>query len=105
MAKYIFDIECNGFLKELTVVWIIAVKDIETGVKKYWLPFKGQNGWKKVFREAELLVGHNITGYDLPAIEKVTGFKLPRSVRTRDTFIESLVIDYNRWPGCGLSVA
>lgn len=97
MSRYVFDIETNGLLDTLTTVWIIYVLNIDTGEMEYWLPHKGDMGWKEKFDNATLLIGHNIKGFDFAALEKVYGYILPRSVNVHDTLIMSIVMDYMRF--------
>jgi DNA polymerase I-like protein with 3'-5' exonuclease and polymerase domains len=96
MARYIFDTEGNGLLQSITKLWIVALKDMDTGKKQWWL--NGDLGWMDVLSNATLIVGHNVKGYDLPVLEKLYGFKLPRKVIVHDTMIMSLVTNYNRFP-------
>lgn len=100
MSRYVFDTETNGFLDVVTNCWIVRVINIDTGEKIRWL--EGDFGWKKVFDEATLLVGHNIIGYDLPVLEKLFDYKPKKHTVLHDTMIMSLVLDYNRDGGHSL---
>ena len=103
MASYIFDIEANELLIKATKCWIIAVQDIETGHMQYWL--EGELGWREVFNEADMLIGHNILSYDLPLLKKLFNYDLPDTVKVRDTLIMSQVLDYMRFGYDGHSLA
>jgi len=103
MSRYIVDTEANELLRHVTRRWIVAWKDMDTGKRFFCL--EGDNAWKKVFDNATLLVGHNILGYDLPMLEKIEGYKLPKSVNVHDTLIMSQVLDYNRFGNDGHSLA
>lgn len=100
MSRYIFDIETNGFIDIVSRCWIVRLQDIDTGERLRYL--EGDFGWKKVFDEADLLVGHNILGYDLPVLDKLFGYKLPHTVNKHDTLIMSMVLNYNRAGGHSL---
>lgn len=104
MSRYVFDIETDGLLDSCTTVWIIYVLDIDTMEMQYWLPFKGEMGWIEVFNNAKLLIGHNVKGFDFSALEKVHGYKLPRSVNVHDTLIMSIVLNYQRFGAKGHSM-
>jgi DNA polymerase-1 len=97
MSRYVFDIETNGLLRDLDTIWIISMLDINTGEQHSWLPHKGEMGWVEKYQNAALLIGHNIKAFDILAIEKVYGVKLPRSVATHDTLVFSMVLDYLRF--------
>lgn len=97
MARYIFDIETDGLLDTCSVVWIISMLDIDTHEQRSWLPFRGEDGWKEAMLNATLLIGHNVRGFDFPALEKIESFKLPRKVGVQDTLIMSQVMNYRRF--------
>ena len=54
--------------------------------------------------EASLLIGHNILGFDLPALEKLFGWTLPKTVNLHDTLIMSQVQNYKRFGNDGHSL-
>lgn len=64
--KIIFDIETNGLLNELTEVHCIATYDFN----KYELYTDIEEGLEKL-SSADEIIGHNIAGFDIPAIQKV----------------------------------
>lgn len=97
MSRLVFDIECDELLLKCTKMWILRVKDMDTGEKQKWLD--GDEGWKKVLDEADLVAGHNVLGYDLPVLEKLFGYRLPKRVRVHDTLIFSQVLNYRRFAG------
>ena len=72
--KLIIDLETNGFLDKLDVIHCIVAKDIETQ-KVYSYNPDNLNDGLELLKKATLLVGHNIQGFDLPALDKVFGFK------------------------------
>src|SRR5690349_5989266 len=88
--EMIFDIETNGFLEELTKVHCIAIAT-PSGVESF-------NGARislalERLEQAEVLIGHNIQDFDLPAIKKVYPQFNPRA-KVRDTLIMSRLM----WP-------
>ena len=66
--KLIIDLETNGFLDKLDVVHCIVCKDIETQ-KVYSYNPDNLNDGLELLKKATLLIGHNIQGFDLPALE------------------------------------
>lgn len=96
MARLLFDIETNGLIKEVTKLWIVTALDIDTMEINTWV---GDDfGWKEEFSNATLLLGHNIIGYDFPALEKLTGWKPNKTTNIHDTLLMSQILDYKRFP-------
>ncbi len=64
-STILFDIETNGLkLSEITKIHCCAVGD-SSRIKLY------KKDWLKILEEAEVLIGHNIIQYDIPAIKKI----------------------------------
>lgn len=95
MKRLVFDIETNGFLQDVSRLWIVAFRDLDTGEEAHFL--EGDFGWMKLLSEAELIVGHNILGYDFLVLEKLFNFKRPKKAEILDTLILSMVLDYKRF--------
>ena len=68
--KLIFDIETNGFVSEATKIWCIIIKDIDTN-KFYSYKYDEIDKALKLLSDANLLVGHNISKFDLLIIKKL----------------------------------
>lgn len=74
MKYTVFDIETNGLLEELSRMHCLVAHTYENNV------FLGEtvitNPWEltNFLSNQEVLVGHNIKRYDLPAIKKLTGY-------------------------------
>lgn len=94
-GRWVFDIEADNLLHKVTKLWLVLMYNIDTGEMLEFLP--GEMGWKQVMDDAKLLVGHNILGYDLPALEKMFGYRPPKSVRMHDTMILSQILNYRRF--------
>ena len=98
--RYVYDIETDGLLNEATTIWCLVAYNLDTGnVLKYSdhdpsLP--GISDGVSVLRNADLLVGHNIIGFDNPVVKKLYGVDLNRDVKCHDTFIMSSVLRYKR---------
>ncbi len=103
MSRWVFDIETDGLLNKCTNMWILAAFNLDTREMRYWL--HGDLGWKAVFDEATLVVGHNILGFDVFVLEKLFGYKFPKTCKMHDTLIMSQVLDYKRFGNDGHSLA
>jgi DNA polymerase-1 len=67
-----FDIEGDNLLFNVTQIHCIATQDIDSGEQNFYPPNDLDAGIVAL-RGAEVLSGHNIIGYDLPAIWKIIG--------------------------------
>ena len=65
-----FDIETNGLLDKLDRVHCIVAKDLDSGELHSFNPITLPHALE-LLSSAEELVGHNILGFDLPALRKV----------------------------------
>ena len=76
MRRIIFDIETNGLLDECHTIHSLVLIDADTGEMETCshdlkhVPISSGLHWLK---EADVLIGHNILHFDLPAIAKITG--------------------------------
>ncbi len=101
MNKYVFDIETDGLLDDVTKVHCLALKNIDTGEIT---GYTGNGVWSEAvpkLEEAELIVGHNIIKYDIPVLQKLGKFE-PKGL-VRDTLVCTRLIwadikqsDFNR---------
>jgi len=103
MSRYLFDIETDDLLKNVTKQWILYTVDLDSGEKRHWLD--GDLGWMKILSEATLLVGHNICNFDLMVLEKLFNFIPSKHTKIHDTLILSQVLDYKRFGMLGHSLA
>lgn len=98
MSRYIFDIESNGLLPEMTKVHCIVLKDIDTGEV---ISCADQPGYRSIesaldyISDADFLAGHNIIKFDLPALAKI----YPRlSLKKTCGFFDTLITSRLFWP-------
>ena len=71
MTTLIFDLEGDGFVKDLTKIHCIVTEDYETGeIEAYYENEKQIYQGLLSLYNADKIVGHNIIGYDIPAIRK-----------------------------------
>jgi DNA polymerase-1 len=86
----VFDIETDGFLSELTKVHCVAIV-LEDGTSQLFPP-DNIPAALEIVSAAKAIVGHNILGFDIPAIQKVyPGWDYSGVVR--DTLILSRVMN------------
>ena len=70
----IFDIETDGFLKDVSTIHCLAIHDLDT---KEDYVYNDQGSQEPISRglqmleDADSIIGHNIIGYDLPVISKL----------------------------------
>jgi DNA polymerase-1 len=101
---YILDIETNGFLANVTKVWLIVLRSVVSGeVVKTYYPFRGDMSWMTELNEVKFLAGHNIIGYDLLVLKKLYGWEC--TVPVFDTMLLSQTLDYKRFPSGRHSLA
>lgn len=93
----IFDIETNGFLRDMSKIHCIVTKDTETGrVSQYrsGFPYELEEGLGDI-ESGKIIVGHNIINYDIPALHKIyQGFN-PSKDKVVDTLVLSRLIFSN----------
>lgn len=68
--RAIFDIEADGLLDSITQIHCIVIQDADTGKVYDFRPGEIEDGLK-LLADADQLIGHNIIGYDIPAIQKL----------------------------------
>jgi len=100
MTSYVFDIEADG-LKPTKMFCIVAL-DTETGKFYEYGPEELDKGIE-LLQKATKLIGHNILGYDIPVIKKLTGVNLDDgSINIVDTLVLSRLFNPSREGGHGL---
>ena len=98
MAKYIFDLESDGLLSTITKLHCIVLKNIEDNTV---ISCANHLGYPSIetaldyISEADLLIGHNILKYDIPALAKLyPSLKLKSTCQFYDTLVSSRLF----WP-------
>ena len=88
----VFDIEGNGLLDVINQVWCFSYATFngKTLIKKGTLTNKKEI--KAFIENAEILVGHKIVEYDIPALEKVLEIKISNKL------IDTLGISFYHYP-------
>ena len=96
--RLVFDIEADGL--DPSVIHCIVAIDPDTKEVYKYDPSQLQEGLN-LLASADKLIGHNIIGYDIPAIEKVTGLNLSH-IQLVDTLVLSRLFKPTREGGHGL---
>lgn len=97
MKRLVFDFETNGYLDAFDTVWGVGIMDLDTGVTDFYSDHAGtlwpslRQGLDRLLA-ADLLIAHNAMGFDLPALEKITGRHIDRS-KVRDTLVMARLQD------------
>ena len=68
-SKIVVDLECNGLSP--SIIHMVGILDIDSGVFENYHEDGVTDGLMKII-EADLIVGQNILGYDIPVIEILT---------------------------------
>lgn len=93
-AKLIFDLESDGLVDATKVIHCIVIYDLETKETERYNTCGSGNIEEAVNRlaSAELIIGHNILGFDIPVLEKLHGFK------TQAKVLDTLICTRLIWP-------
>lgn len=95
MRKCVIDVEANGLLDTVTKLWCAVAYDIETGE---YFEFDLHNGdytqFTAFMQDVDLFIGHNILGYDLEVIRRITGYEYKRNIC--DTLVMSRLYNPDR---------
>ncbi len=99
MKSIVFDIEADSL--EPTKIWCIAAVDPDSGETKTFGPTEIVQGLAHL-STADKLIGHNIIGYDLPAIKKIHNIDLSQNRAIVDTLVLSRLFNPTREGGHSL---
>lgn len=105
MSSLIFDIEANGlnevvagkkktYLKEATKVWCLSIYDLSTD-SKLLFEADGIADGVQMLRDADVIIGHNIYGFDIPLLERLYG---PINKKPYDQVIDTLILSRMMYP-------
>ena len=73
-VNLIFDLETDGFLRDVTTIHCLAIHDIETNET---ITYNDEGNQEPVLRgiqrleDANCIIGHNVLGFDCPVIRKL----------------------------------
>ena len=89
--RYIWDIEADNLLDDVTQVWCHVFRDIQTDEVHTFDPTQTQEAID-FMNKAETLIGHNLIDYDLRVIKKLYDYTYKGEV------IDTLVYSRTIWP-------
>ena len=95
--RLVYDIECNGLTPD--TIWMIVAQNLDTNQIYKFSDHDNLHGTiadgAALLQNAELLVGHNIIGFDNMVMDKICGTTLNEK-RVHDTWVMSQVLRYKR---------
>jgi len=89
----VFDIETDGLLLDVSKFWVGYVYCIET--KKYTVCYDACC-IIELLNTATTIIGHNIIGYDIPALHKLSRERIDSSIEVIDTLILGRLAYYDK---------
>ena len=99
--RYVFDIETNGFLPDVNKIWMLVLINPDTNEVKSYTSKSGhvdsviEEGLAEL-DTADVIIGHNIIGYDIPVLNHLCGWKPKDHQQVVDTWIMSQTNQYKR---------
>jgi len=97
--KIIYDIETNGLIDTVSNIWIAVTKNIETNelvtFSDYDPNSRPLNELIPYLDKCEVIIGHNIIGYDNVVLHKLLNWK-PNNIKFIDTMLLSQMNNYRR---------
>jgi DNA polymerase I-like protein with 3'-5' exonuclease and polymerase domains len=92
---FIFDLETNGLLDEVTKIHCLVIKNTETGEVSSYVDDAIEGGLRILQKSAVPIVGHNIIRYDIPVIKKLYPWFGVRQSLVLDTLVLTRLIHTN----------
>ena len=89
--KLIFDIEADHLLEQVSKVWCIVARDVDTDEVHTFDPNNIEQGLSFI-KQADMLIGHNIIDYDMRVLKKLHGFEYEGQL------LDTLVYSRTIWP-------
>ena len=90
-------------MPSLSNLWVLVARDIETNEEFIFTDYDDDypdfNESYGLLANADAIIGHNIIGYDLPALKKIKGWDFEGKTSIVDTLIMSRVFNYKRFGG------
>jgi DNA polymerase I len=89
-----FDLETDGLYRECTRIHCAVIYDHDEDRYHTFDP-TDVHRLPEILKEADVLIGHNIVGFDVPVINKLFGIDLHHHCALRDTFLLSKLAYYD----------
>ena len=100
MLSLVFDIETDDL--KATKLWCIVAQDLDSNEIYRFAPHQIESGLE-LLKSAEALIGHNIIGFDIPVLKKLTGVDLSNK-KLIDTLVLSRLFNPTREGGHSLEM-
>ena len=100
MLSLVFDIETDDL--KATKLWCIVAQDLDSNEIYRFAPHQIESGLE-LLKSADKLIGHNIIGFDIPSIKKLTGVDLANK-KLVDTLVLSRLFNPVREGGHSLEM-
>ena len=100
MRSLVFDIETDDL--KATKLWCIVAQDLDSNEIFRFAPHQIELGLE-LLKSADALIGHNIIGFDIPVIKKLTGVDLSNK-KLIDTLVLSRLFNPVREGGHSLEM-
>lgn len=104
MARYIFDLETDGLLAEVSKVHSLVMIDVDTGEMLSFAEHPDYPDIRKgliILSDADEVIGHNIISFDLPVLKKLFNWTVPdcTSMKVTDTLVLARLVypDVAEW--------
>ena len=94
MIRYLFDIETDGLMPDVSVMHCAVITDVDTKEEIRFGPDK-HNQFLAKLDQADVIIGHNIIGYDIPVLFYLFGWKMREDVTATDTLVMSRFYNAN----------
>ena len=98
--QLVFDIETDGLYFEATKIWCLVA--IDENDKVYSYTEDNIDEGIELLKSADKIIGHNIIGFDLPVIKKLTNVDLYEHTKIIDTLTLSRLLNPTRDGGHSL---
>jgi len=92
--KLVFDIEADNLLPKISKFHCAGAINVDTGEEHWFLPDQLKE-FLSLLDKAEVIIAHNAYGYDIAALNKLTGWTPKATVQC--TKIMSQVLNYRRF--------
>lgn len=96
--KLCWDIESDGL--NHTRVWCLAVIDVDSGDEYFFTDhdsrYPSMAKGIELLQKASVHIGHNLIGFDIPALNKYYGFEVSSNQKVIDTMLLSQLNDFYR---------
>ena len=103
--KLVWDIEADAV--QATKIWMLCAQDIDTGIEYQFSDYSDEclsmADAHSLLRQADVHIGHNLIGYDLPTLSRLSGFTLAPHQKVYDTWVMSQTLRYKRSHKHGLA--